>query len=73
MEKADDLPHTFQIVQKSMCDCREEVEILLRYGHHPGIVGLRTVFEDAGKVYMVLQLLRGGNLLEYMLKRVSDI
>ncbi|XP_044756566.1 ribosomal protein S6 kinase 2 beta isoform X2 [Coccinella septempunctata] len=61
--------YAVKIIQKSMCDCREEVEILLRYGHHPGIVSLKTVFEDAGKVYMVLQLLRGGNLLDYMMKR----
>ncbi|KAL3277610.1 hypothetical protein HHI36_012952 [Cryptolaemus montrouzieri] len=58
-----------KIIQKSMCDCREEVEILLRYGHHPGIVSLKTVYEDVGKVYLVLQLLRGGDLLEYMMKR----
>ncbi|KAK9881063.1 hypothetical protein WA026_014408 [Henosepilachna vigintioctopunctata] len=58
-----------KIIQKTLCDCREEVEILARYGHHPGIVSLKTVFEDSTKVYLVLQLLRGGDLLEYMTKR----
>ncbi|KAJ8964727.1 hypothetical protein NQ317_017617 [Molorchus minor] len=27
----------FFIINKSLCDCGEEVEILLRYGQHPGI------------------------------------
>lgn len=52
-----------------MCDCREEVEILHRYGNHPGIVTLKTVYEDNSKVYLVLQLLKGGNLLDYLVKK----
>lgn len=42
----------------------------MRYGHHPGIVSLKTVYEEAGKIYLVLQLLRGGDLLDYMIKKV---
>lgn len=53
-----------------MCDCREEVEILKRYGQHPGIVSLKGVYEEAGKIYLVLQLLRGGDLLDYMVQKV---
>lgn len=65
----------FQIINKSiktLCDPREEIEILLRYGKHPGIVTLKNVYEDSRKYYLVLQLLRGGDLLNYMMKRVSD-
>ncbi|RZC34282.1 ribosomal protein S6 kinase 2 beta, partial [Asbolus verrucosus] len=58
-----------QIINKSLCDCREEVEILMRYGHHPGIVSLKGVYEEAGKMYVVLQLLRGGDLLDYMMAK----
>lgn len=58
-----------KIIDKSTSDCREEIEILLRYGHHPGIVSLKGVHEEATKVYLVLQYLRGGNLLDYMLKQ----
>lgn len=50
-------------------DCREEVEILLRYGHHPGIVALKGVYEEPSKVYLVLQLLKGGDLLDYIRKK----
>lgn len=59
-----------QIISKPLSDCREEVEILMRYGLHPGIVNLKTIYEEAGKVYLVLQLLRGGDLLDYMMVKV---
>ncbi|XP_049820493.1 ribosomal protein S6 kinase 2 beta isoform X2 [Aethina tumida] len=61
--------YAVKIIQKSLCDSREEVEILLRYGQHPGIVTLKNVYEDANKMYLVLQLLEGGDLLDYMLKK----
>ncbi|KAK5649800.1 hypothetical protein RI129_000829 [Pyrocoelia pectoralis] len=58
--------YAVKIINRTNCDCREEVEILLRYGHHPGIVSLKGVHEEAGKVYLVLQLLKGGDLLDYI-------
>lgn len=33
----------FQVIDKSKRDCQEEVDILLRYGHHSNIVKLRDV------------------------------
>ncbi|CAH0552566.1 unnamed protein product [Brassicogethes aeneus] len=73
-QKSTGQQYAVKIVEKSLCDCREEVEILLRYGQHPGIVTLKSVFEDTNKMYLVLQLLKGGDLLEYMLKnkRLSE-
>lgn len=53
-----------------MCDPREEIDILLRYGKHPGIVTLKSVYEDSRMYYLVLQLLKGGDLLNYMMKKV---
>ncbi|KAI4459006.1 serine/threonine-protein kinase [Holotrichia oblita] len=41
--------YAVKIINKASCDCLEEVEILLRYGHHPGIVSLKGVYEEAGK------------------------
>lgn len=61
--------YAVKIIDKSNFDCREEVEILLRYGHHPGIVSLKGVYEDSGKVYLVLQLLKGGDLIDYMMSK----
>jgi len=40
---------------------------LLRYGHHPNIVTLRDVYEDERYVYLVMSMLRGGELLERIL------
>lgn len=61
--------YAIKIINKSVFDCREEVEILMRYGKHPGIVSLKTVYEDTTKVYLVLQLLKGGDLLDYIITR----
>ncbi|CAH1954535.1 unnamed protein product [Acanthoscelides obtectus] len=66
--KATAQQYAVKVIDKSLCDCREEVEILMRYGKHPGIVSLKAVYEENNKVYLVLQLLRGGDLLEYMTK-----
>ncbi|KAJ8955783.1 hypothetical protein NQ314_006850 [Rhamnusium bicolor] len=64
--KATGQQYAVKVINKTLCDCREEVEILLRYGQYPGIVSLKTVYEEADKIYLVLQLLRGGDLLDYM-------
>ncbi|XP_066138060.1 ribosomal protein S6 kinase 2 beta isoform X1 [Euwallacea fornicatus] len=67
--KATGQKFAIKIIDKSLCDCREEVEILHRYGNHPGVVTLKTVYEESTKVYLVLQLLKGGNLLDYLIKK----
>lgn len=56
-----------KIINKSGHDCREEVEILLRYGNHPNIVTLFSVYEDVNYVYLVMELLKGGELLDRIL------
>lgn len=58
----------FQIIDKSACDCREEIEILLRY-QHPGVVQLRGVYEEGTRVYLVTELLRGGELVDHILQK----
>nr|XP_040229728.2 ribosomal protein S6 kinase 2 beta-like isoform X1 [Anopheles coluzzii] len=59
--------YAVKIIDKSYHDCREEVEILLRYGNHPNIVTLYGVHEDASYVYLVMELLKGGELLDRIL------
>lgn len=59
--------YAVKIIEKQRHDCREEVEILLRYGNHPNIVTLYSVFEDVSSVYLVMELLRGGELLDRIL------
>lgn len=43
------------------------MEILLRYGNHPNIVSLFGVHEDTSYVYLVMELLKGGELLDRIL------
>ncbi|TRY76555.1 hypothetical protein TCAL_06324 [Tigriopus californicus] len=58
-----------KIINKSKRDCSEEVEILLRYGQHPTIVTLRDLFETRDHVYLVFDLMRGGELLDKILRQ----
>lgn len=57
-----------KIIDKSARDCREEIEILLRY-QHPGIVQLRGVYEEGARVFLVTELLRGGELVDHIWQR----
>ncbi|KAJ8315718.1 hypothetical protein KUTeg_007868 [Tegillarca granosa] len=57
------------IMDKEKRDPSEEVEILLRFGHHPNIISLRDVFDNGSKVYMVTELMLGGELLDKILRQ----
>ena len=59
----------FQIIEKSKRDCSEEIEVLLRYGQHPNIISLRDMFESEDYVYLVFDLMRGGELLDKILRQ----
>lgn len=66
--------YAVKIIEKSGHDCREEIEILLRY-NHPNIVKLYGVHEDTSCIYLVMELLRGGELLDRIvtIKRMSEM
>ncbi|CAH8638287.1 unnamed protein product [Heterobilharzia americana] len=53
-----------KIIDKSKRDAREEVEILLRHHNHPNIVSVREVYENENIVYLVMEYLKGGELLD---------
>jgi len=61
--------YAVKIVDRSKRDCEEEVQILLRYGQHPNIISLRDMFEEEDKVYLVFELMRGGELLDKILRQ----
>jgi len=61
--------YAVKIVDRSKRDCDEEVQILLRYGQHPNIISLRDMFEEEEKVYLVFELMRGGELLDKILRQ----
>uniref|UniRef100_A0A1I8HWW1 Protein kinase domain-containing protein n=1 Tax=Macrostomum lignano TaxID=282301 RepID=A0A1I8HWW1_9PLAT len=60
-----------KIIDCSKRDPQEEVEILLRFSEHPNIVSLRDVYTSVstGRVYLVMELLRGGELLDRILRQ----
>ncbi|XP_033229291.1 ribosomal protein S6 kinase 2 beta-like isoform X2 [Belonocnema kinseyi] len=69
VHKTTKCEYAIKVIDKSKRDPTEEIEILLRYGGHPHIVSLRGLHEDEKRVYLVLELLRGGELLERLLQR----
>ncbi|XP_046986596.1 ribosomal protein S6 kinase 2 beta isoform X2 [Schistocerca americana] len=64
IHRATGTEYAVKIIDKLKKDCQEEVDILLRWGHHPNIVTLRNVYEDERSVYLVMELMRGGELLD---------
>ncbi|KXJ17060.1 Ribosomal protein S6 kinase alpha-2 [Exaiptasia diaphana] len=74
INKADGQEYAVKIIDKTKKDPSEEMEvgifipILLRFGHHSTIIHLRDVYDDGKCVFMVMELMRGGELLDRILK-----
>ncbi|KAF7997039.1 hypothetical protein HCN44_005316 [Aphidius gifuensis] len=69
IHKTTKTEYAIKVIEKSKRDPTEEIEILLRYGRHPHIVTLRAVHEDEKSAYLVLELLKGGELLDRLVER----
>ncbi|KAM4866378.1 ribosomal protein S6 kinase alpha-2 isoform 3-T3 [Thomomys bottae] len=69
VHKATDTEYAVKIIDKSKRDPSEEIEILLRYGQHPNILTLKDVYDDGKYVYLVTELMRGGELLDRILRQ----
>ncbi|XP_033878117.1 ribosomal protein S6 kinase alpha-1 isoform X1 [Acipenser ruthenus] len=69
VHKTTNTEYAVKIIDKSKRDPCEEVEILLRYGQHPNILTLKDVYDDGKQVYLVTELMRGGELLDKLLKQ----
>ncbi|KAM8788019.1 ribosomal protein S6 kinase alpha-2 isoform 2-T2 [Rhynchonycteris naso] len=69
VHKATDAEYAVKIIDKSKRDPSEEIEILLRYGQHPNIITLKDVYDDGKCVYLVTELMRGGELLDRILRQ----
>ncbi|KAG8143150.1 hypothetical protein E2320_000415 [Naja naja] len=69
VHKATSTEYAVKIIDKSKRDPSEEIEILLRYGQHPNIITLKDVYDDGKHVYLVTELMRGGELLDRILKQ----
>ncbi|VDM32545.1 unnamed protein product [Hydatigera taeniaeformis] len=57
-----------KIIDETLHDPTEEVQILLRFKGVPNIVTLRDVYECDGKVYLVTDYLSGGELFDKIMR-----
>uniref|UniRef100_A0A4W5QM50 non-specific serine/threonine protein kinase n=1 Tax=Hucho hucho TaxID=62062 RepID=A0A4W5QM50_9TELE len=64
IHKITSVEYAVKVIKK---DPSEEIEILLRYGQHPNIITLKDVYDDGRYVYLVMELMRGGELLDRIL------
>ncbi|XP_020838863.1 ribosomal protein S6 kinase alpha-1 isoform X2 [Phascolarctos cinereus] len=69
IHKATNMEYAVKVIDKSKRDPSEEIEILLRYGQHPNIITLKDVYDDGKHVYLVTELMRGGELLDKILRQ----
>ncbi|XP_065837405.1 ribosomal protein S6 kinase 2 beta-like [Oscarella lobularis] len=61
--------YAVKIIDKLKSDPEEEIEILLRFGKHPNIISLKDVYDDGKHVYLVTELMKGGELLDHILQQ----
>ncbi|XP_032865977.1 ribosomal protein S6 kinase alpha-3 isoform X2 [Tyto alba] len=69
IHKGSNMEYAVKIIDKSKRDPTEEIEILLRYGQHPNIITLKDVYDDGKYVYVVTELMKGGELLDKILRQ----
>ncbi|MEE6468735.1 hypothetical protein FKM82_008359, partial [Ascaphus truei] len=69
IHKGTNMEYAVKIIDKSKRDPTEEIEILLRYGQHPNIITLKDVYDDGKYVYLVTELMKGGELLDKILRQ----
>uniref|UniRef100_A0A7N8WI56 non-specific serine/threonine protein kinase n=1 Tax=Mastacembelus armatus TaxID=205130 RepID=A0A7N8WI56_9TELE len=63
------MDYAVKIIDKSKRDPSEEIEILMRYGQHPNIITLKDVYDEGRYVYLVTELMKGGELLDKILRQ----
>uniref|UniRef100_A0A4W3IDW8 Ribosomal protein S6 kinase n=1 Tax=Callorhinchus milii TaxID=7868 RepID=A0A4W3IDW8_CALMI len=69
VNKSTNMEYAVKIIEKIKRDPSEEIEILLRYGQHPNIITLKHVYDDGKCVYLVTELMKGGELLDKILRQ----
>ncbi|KAL3315131.1 Ribosomal protein S6 kinase alpha-1 [Cichlidogyrus casuarinus] len=67
--KLDDQMFAVKILNSNQRDPREEIEILFRFSAHHNTVSVEAVYENGSFVYIVMEYLAGGELLDYICKR----
>ncbi|XP_043913075.1 ribosomal protein S6 kinase alpha-6 [Protopterus annectens] len=69
IHRATNMEFAVKIIDKSKRDPSEEIEILMRYGQHPNIITLKDVYDDGRYIYLVTELMKGGELLDRILQQ----
>ncbi|XP_059374976.1 ribosomal protein S6 kinase alpha-1-like isoform X2 [Carassius carassius] len=69
IHKTTNTEYAVKVIDKTNTDPSEEIEILLRYGQHPNIITLKDVYDNGKQMYLVTELMRGGELLDRILKQ----
>ncbi|XP_069391445.1 ribosomal protein S6 kinase alpha-1 isoform X1 [Paralichthys olivaceus] len=69
VHKTTNTEYAVKMIEKTSTDPSEEIEILLRYGQHPNIITLKDVYDNGKQVFLVTELMRGGELLDRILKQ----
>ncbi|XP_046885897.1 ribosomal protein S6 kinase alpha-2 isoform X2 [Hypomesus transpacificus] len=67
VHKITSVEYAVKIIDRAKKDPSEEIEIMLRYGQHPNIITLKDVYDEGKYVYLVMELMRGGELLDRIL------
>ncbi|XP_062319253.1 ribosomal protein S6 kinase alpha-2 isoform X2 [Osmerus eperlanus] len=67
VHKITSVEYAVKIIDRAKKDPSEEIEIMLRNGQHPNIITLKDVYDDGKYVYLVMELMRGGELLDRIL------
>ncbi|GJP33447.1 hypothetical protein CLOM_g17988 [Closterium sp. NIES-68] len=62
------------VTEAARAEVRREVALMSRVAGHPGVVGLRAVFEDDKEVHLVMDLCEGGELFDEVVRfgRLSE-
>uniref|UniRef100_A0A674BXA9 non-specific serine/threonine protein kinase n=1 Tax=Salmo trutta TaxID=8032 RepID=A0A674BXA9_SALTR len=63
------MDYAVKIIDKGKRDPSEEIEILMRYAQHPNIITLKDVYDEGRYVYVVTELMKGGELLDKILRQ----
>ncbi|GJP32911.1 hypothetical protein CLOM_g17494 [Closterium sp. NIES-68] len=63
------IPKDRLLTESARDDVRREVAILQSVAGHPGVVQLRTVFEDEREIHLVMELCEGGELFDEVVRR----
>lgn len=61
---ATGVEYAVKIIDKNLRNCSEEVAILIRYSNHENLIAFHDAFEDSDHVYIFMELMKGGELLD---------